>query len=189
MTTAFVLGNGKSRLEVDLNLLKKHGKTYGCNRLYQDFKPDVLVATDAGIALEIQESGYAKRNVFYTRKPFANSGAKKITINFGFSSGPVAVTYAAHDKNSPIYLIGFDFAGTKGMFNNVYADTLHYKKSTEKETYYGNWVNQIVSICKQYKNRQFIRVVMPDNLRPGQFESVPNFNHMEMADFLAVINS
>ena len=44
MTTAFVLGNGVSRKEIDLESLRKWGKTYGCNALYRDFAPDVLVA-------------------------------------------------------------------------------------------------------------------------------------------------
>jgi len=189
MTIAFVLGNGKSRLDVDLNLLKKHGKTYGCNRLYQDFTPDVLVATDPGISLEIQNASYAKRNVFYTRKPFADTGAKKIMLNFGFSSGPVAVTYAAHDKHSHIYLLGFDLAGHKGKFNNIYADTPHYKKTGEKETYYGNWVGQIVGIAKQYKNRQFIRVIKAGIVTPVKFQNISNIKHMEMAEFLEFINS
>ena len=60
MTTAFVLGNGVSRQAVDLNRLKSLGKIYGCNALYRDFTPDILVATDKPIATEIQNSGYAR---------------------------------------------------------------------------------------------------------------------------------
>ena len=49
MTIAFVLGNGASRKDVDLSALKNHGKVYGCNALYRDFTPDVLVATEIPI--------------------------------------------------------------------------------------------------------------------------------------------
>ena len=53
--TAFVIGNGKSREGMDLNDLKKHGMTYGCNALYREFTPDVLVAKDKPISDAIQE--------------------------------------------------------------------------------------------------------------------------------------
>ena len=43
MTAAFVLGNGVSRQSVDLNQLKPLGTTYGCNAIYREFVPDVLI--------------------------------------------------------------------------------------------------------------------------------------------------
>ena len=58
MTTAFVLGNGVSRQHLSLAQLQRRGKIYGCNALYREFEPDVLVATDRPIATAIQESGY-----------------------------------------------------------------------------------------------------------------------------------
>jgi hypothetical protein len=68
MTIAFVIGNGVSRQAVNLELLCSLGKIYGCNALYRDFTPDVLVATDKPIATEIQNSGYPIKNKFYTHK-------------------------------------------------------------------------------------------------------------------------
>jgi len=189
MTTAFVIGNGTSRLDIDLTLLKKWGKTYGCNRLYQDFAPDVLVATDPGISLEIQDSKYSLEHIFYTRKPFGRTGARKIELNFGFSSGPIATSYAIQDKHDTIYLLGFDFAGHAKKFNNVYADTPHYKKTGEKETFYGNWVNQFITIIKQAKNVKFVRVIKEGIMKPKQFEQLTNLTHMEMVNFLESINS
>ena len=44
MNNLFCLGNGESRLEINLEDLRPHGKIYGCNALYRDFIPDVLVA-------------------------------------------------------------------------------------------------------------------------------------------------
>jgi len=44
MKRVFCLGNGESRKDVNLSALKPHGKIYGCNALYRDFTPDVLVA-------------------------------------------------------------------------------------------------------------------------------------------------
>ena len=69
MSTAFVLGNGRSRLSINLESLRSRGKIYGCNGIYREFTPDVLVATDRPIATAIEESGYPLRNLFYTRRP------------------------------------------------------------------------------------------------------------------------
>ena len=58
----FCIGNGESRNAFDLNKLKPHGKIYGCNALYRDFKPDYLVSGDAGVIKEICAKGYPKEN-------------------------------------------------------------------------------------------------------------------------------
>ena len=92
MTVAFVLGNGKSRLELDLHQLKQTGPIYACNAIYRTFTPDCLVATDAAIARAIQESGYAKTNRFHTRRPIEGLGARSLPKEYrGFSSGPNAL--------------------------------------------------------------------------------------------------
>ena len=57
MSAAFILGNGQSRLAVNLNKLMEVGTVFGCNGLYRDFTPHCLVATDRPIAEEIQNSG------------------------------------------------------------------------------------------------------------------------------------
>ena len=54
----FCIGNGESRAVIDLIRLKPHGKIYGCNGLYRDFKPDVLTAVDGPMMHEIYQSGY-----------------------------------------------------------------------------------------------------------------------------------
>jgi len=67
MKRVFSIGNGESRKGVDLEKLRSHGKIYGCNALYRDFVPDVLVAVDQGIMHEIYHSGYAHNNECYFR--------------------------------------------------------------------------------------------------------------------------
>jgi len=60
MKRVFCIGNGKSRQGFDLEKLRPHGKIYGCNALYRDFKPDVLIGVDNGIMHEIYQSGFSK---------------------------------------------------------------------------------------------------------------------------------
>jgi hypothetical protein len=171
MTISFVLGNGKSRSSIDFLELKKYGKIFGCNALYRDYTPDVLVATDPEISTEIMNSGYALNNKFYTRNPIAGKGANQIQEFFGYSSGPVALSLACQESTK-IFLLGFDLKGIEGKFNNIYADTKFYKKSNQTETYYGNWVNQIFDIANKFKHCQIIHVVGSSTHIPKEWESV-----------------
>ena len=46
-----VIGNGKSRKQIDLAAIRH--RTFGCNAVYRDFSPDVLVSVDNGMMQEI----------------------------------------------------------------------------------------------------------------------------------------
>lgn len=66
-TKVFLLGNGESRKSFNIDLLKPHGKIYGCNALYREYTPDVLVSVDHGIMHEIYQSGYCYKNETWFR--------------------------------------------------------------------------------------------------------------------------
>jgi hypothetical protein len=191
MSTAFVLGNGRSRLDVDLTRLKTYGSIYGCNALYREFTPDVLISTDRPISTRIQEEGYALKNRMYTRKPVPGSGAQRVCQEYyGFSSGPIAVAQACLDRHNTVYLIGFDLGPLPNdRFNNVYADTEFYKKSSARPTFSGNWVRQIVQIVKRFNEYNFIRVMGDCTSTIDQFRDCPNLVSMPMAEFLDRINN
>jgi len=197
MENAFVIGNGRSRLDLDLNILRRKGDIYGCNYLYQDFQPHILIAVDGNIAEYIQNSGYAKNNIFYTRNPLKNSGALKIEKNYGYSSGPVAVTISCERNSRYIYLIGFDLMGLgsknqkkdKRKYNNVYSGKKFYKKPESDETYYGNWISQIENIMKEYNDRKFIRVNPHLNYDPPEWTECNNYSSISSKLFLKRINT
>ena len=65
MSKVFCFGNGISRKHLNLDVFKKYGKTIGCNAIYRDFSPDILVATDVEMAHEIYRSNYCKDNITY----------------------------------------------------------------------------------------------------------------------------
>lgn len=191
MAIAFVLGNGVSRKAVDLNLLQERGSIYGCNRLYQEFTPTALVATDRPIATEIQESGWSGRNRFYTRHPIPGLGAQPVPKKyFGSSSGPICASIAASDNHQKIYLLGFDMGPAEnGLFNNVYADTPLYKKSTDQPTFTGNWIKQIRQVVTDFGDRKWIRVRGTTTARIPELESLVNLSHMPMDQFLDLLNN
>ena len=190
MSTAFILGNGKSRLSVDLTKLSLLGATYGCNWLCKTFTPDCLVATDRPIADAIQQSGYAQKHRFHTRKPIVDLGGKHLSNEYkGFSSGPNAAALACIDGHSDIYLIGMDLGTTNGMFNNVYVDTQFYKKELDPPTYAGNWINQLVKLTEDYPNRQFYRIEGIESAFVKQFGKIDNMKIMNMESFLQMVNT
>jgi len=190
MSAAFILGNGKSRLVLDLNKLMEIGTVYGCNGLYRDFVPHCLVATDRPIAEEIQNSGYAQKHRFHTRKPIESLGGKFLVKEYkGFSSGPNAAALALVDGHSDIYLIGMDLGTTNGMFNNIYAGTQFYKKELDPPTFPGNWINQVVTLTKEFESRQFWRVEGPESAFVPQFNKIPNMRILSMDKFLEKVNT
>ena len=186
MTVAFVVGNGTSRQLVDLHELKTRGKIYGCNALYRDFAPDVLVSTDKPISETIQNSGYASSNTMYTRNPQPGLGAKPIPQPyFGYSSGPIALALAADADHTVMYIVGFDMGPNQnGKFNNVYADTEFYKKSSAAPTYTGNWARQMTTIMRNYPYKNFIRIIGSTTAQVQEFSNVPNLISMTVLDFL-----
>lgn len=191
MSKAFVLGNGVSRLQVDLKTLENLGPIYGCNALYREFTPAVLISTDTPISQRIQQEGYSANNVLYTRKPIPGLGAKRVPQQyFGFSSGPIAVGIAAIDKHSAVYLLGFDMGPTASdRFNNVYADTEFYKKSSARPTYTGNWIRQLQRICDDFPHTNFFRVQGKTTADLVELSKIRNLCHMPMIDFLNRINN
>ena len=127
----------------------------------------------------------------YTRKPVPGSGALRVPQEYyGYSSGPIAVALAALDGAIAVYLIGFDLGALpQDRFNNVYADTEFYKKSSSRPTYTGNWVRQIQTICKNFPKRQFVRVMGETTAELRDFVAVNTLSSMPMAEFQDRINN
>jgi len=183
--TAFVLGNGVSRQNINLFKLRQHGPIYGCNALYREYSPDVLVATDRLIATAIQESGYSAQHKFYTRRPLPNLGAYPVPLKYySNSSGPIACALAAQEGHRLIYMIGFDIGPKLDQtFNNIYADTEFYKKSGSTPTYTGNWINQIIKITHDFPLSIFCRVHGETTSNISEFSKILNLHRVTIDEF------
>lgn len=188
MSIAFVVGNGTSRLPVDLKSLKKHGTVYACNAVYREFSPDYLVAVDSKMIVEICESGYQLRNTVWT-----NENNKRFIqfekLNFfqpskGWSSGPTALWLASQHKHKTIYILGFDFKGIDNdKVNNIFAGTKNYKPVDANATYYGNWLKQTANVIKEHKHISYKRIITPDNFCPQELNN-SNYDTEVMDNFL-----
>jgi hypothetical protein len=185
----FVLGNGRSRLAIECSELSTYGTVYGCNAIYREFDPDYLIAVDSKMVNEIVSTGYQENHQVWTNP--SNGIVMKKHLNFfdphkGWSSGPTALWFAASNGHLKINILGFDFQGIDGKFNNVYADTYNYKKSNEAATYYGNWLNQTQRIIEEFKHIKFTRVVEQDAYYPDILSELKNLNTVSYDEFLDI---
>lgn len=185
--TAFVLGNGRSRLRVNLAEMKKWGKIYGCNALYREFDPDFLVAVDVKMIKEIVAAGYQYKRPVWTnpnKEVLNEQGINFFNPHKGWSSGPTALWLAASHGITNIYILGFDYQGIDQKFNNVYADTPNYKCSSEPATYFGNWSNQTERVIKENQKITFTRVAEKDAFCPKNLSDITgNLRHINFEQF------
>lgn len=186
---AFVLGNGTSRRPIEPETLKHYGKVYACNAIYRTFDPDYLVAVDTKMILELHKAGYQKKNPNVWTNP-NKSLMKYKGFNFfspskGWSSGPTALWLASQHGYDKIYILGFDYRGLEDgqKFNNVYADTPNYKKSSDSATFFGNWMRQTLTTIKEHKHIEYFRVIAPDNYRPQELNKLDNVQTILVEDF------
>ena len=83
---AFCFGNGKSRLEFDMDSIKDKGMTFGCNGIYRDMKVDHLICLDNQITHEIYRSGYCYDNNTYHINDYLRR------VGFHSSHSPLSIT-------------------------------------------------------------------------------------------------
>ena len=120
-SVGFVIGNGLSRENFDLEKLNGHGVTIGCNGLYETYNPDFIVSLDGGQkhrdAFAAGPSwGFIDRYYDERVKGWVRLNGKTICgcidINQGWNnnSGIMAAGYLAEIlKLKTVYLLGIDF--------------------------------------------------------------------------------
>jgi hypothetical protein len=183
---AFVLGNGTSRLKLKLNSLTSVATVYACNAVYREFEPNYLIAVDVKMVNEIVESKYHLTHEVWTNP---NKGlSTKEHIRFfsphkGWSSGPTALWLACQHGHKNIYIFGFDYHGLNGKFNNVYADSANYKKSSDTATFFGNWLNQTEKTIRENTKINFYRVIEPAAFIPDSLSRLTNLRHITYEEF------
>jgi hypothetical protein len=184
---AFVLGNGTSRLSLNHHSLLDKGTVYACNAMYREFEPHYLIAVDVKMVNEIVASGYNKTHAVWTNPNKGISTKHHLNLfnpHKGWSSGPTALWFASEQGHRDIYIFGFDFQGLQGRFNNVYADTYNYKKTSDTATFHGNWLSQTERTIKDFRHTQYYRVINPGDFVPDQLGiQVKNIKHITYDDF------
>lgn len=187
-SNAFVVGNGTSRKDLDLQQLLPHGNLYGCNWFFRDeFMPDVIVASDEPMTKSITKahSAAVRQRQFYTWFPKPGSGAKKASCPEKFAAGPMATWVACREHEAhDVFLIGMDFFGfgskdveNNGKINNLYAGEKHYTNQDIAPTY-RNWQRRFQYTMKMFPNVKFWHVNPFEGKSPERLRGLPNFNQV-----------
>lgn len=106
---AFIIGNGLSRKDFNLNKLVGQGCIFGCNALYRDFTPDYLVAIDDKIAEEISQSDFPMNRFIIPPNEEQYEPAECNPNRPRSNAGMNACLEAIKMGFGVIYLFGFDF--------------------------------------------------------------------------------
>lgn len=183
---AFVIGNGESRKNINPDKLKKYGTVFGCNAVYRNYSPDYLIAVDSEMIKEITQHNYQNTHSVWTNPHKDTNDIEGINFfnpNLGWSSGPTALNMAVEKGFEEIYVLGFDFGGIDGKFNNVYKDTQNYRSSSDSPTFYGNWVNQIKTILDSTDTKIY-RVINKEYQQIQDYMPELSWEEIEMAKFV-----
>lgn len=152
---AFVFGNGESRRNLDVEFFKRYGTTIGCNAMYRDSRPDILVATDTGITSEIVNGDYIYDNTCYFKgwnllpiemaPVFAESmETEHVVNNVDPEKDDSLVVIGQHDQfdnesdrqwGGVTYLMGIDSERSKARdLKDIKCDVL-YPETSQRESY------------------------------------------------------
>jgi len=122
----FLIGNGKSRKDFDLERLRNIGTIIGCNALYREFTPDVLIAIDAKMLTEIKVAKYESFTIIPRNRTVAVPQSKVWKTERFNTSGCFAMKLISQVmKPSKCYMLGMD-----GYPGNMYDGTKNYAPNT-----------------------------------------------------------
>jgi len=161
---SLVIGNGQSRLDIDINSVLDHYITVGCNAIHRDFKVDHLVCCDRRMVLEAIENNVEN---IYTRSDWKFNipsvknlpglpyqGDQRPDEPFHWGSGPYAVLLAT-DFSDHIHMIGFDLYGINGLVNNIYKGSKNYSKEDSRAVDPSYWIYQISKVFESFPDKYF----------------------------------
>lgn len=193
---ALVIGNGKSRLQFDLNHLQELFTTYGCNALYRDFVPDYLISMDFNMVDEILQNKVHYKTKFYTQynDKVLNRAKNGEPIYWAIQdkwigdSGSGALRLACMNKHKNIYMIGFDYTDNNKYTDNVYYNTKNYSPGpiTDGGLFMlRNFESRLRYNCKNNPDSNIIRINV-NGYKPCCKET--NFTNITVEQFKEIIN-
>ena len=174
MDTVLVVGNGESRLNLDISSFQDSYDVIGCNAIHRETQTDHLVCCDKRMVEEAIISPNTEHTKIWVRPdwyryfrkikkdkrinlvpvlPYTGESKQDDPIHWG--SGPYAVLLGAN-MYSTIMLVGFDLYGINGKINNVYKNTKNYHSSDANAVDYSYWVYQISKVFQNYPDKEFI---------------------------------
>ena len=147
--TVFCIGNGESRIGIDLNKYKEFGKIYGCNAIYRDYPNlcDVLTGVDHGMIHEIYHAGMAQKIPCYfrgwTKVPahtyddVIKGGLPQAELDKAIKQGAVVDNGRGDSKEYVLH--GSDL---RGVVNIIKKDGGVTKKNVSQATIKVSWIKE-----------------------------------------------
>ena len=184
---AFVLGNGESRAKLSISRMSKHGYIYGCNAIYREFRPDVLITVDPDMAKEIAKSEYINLWKVYT--PYKDiAGLHSNFVQFNYSqrlcAGVTACLIAIHQGMKEIYLVGHDLGSPNGLINNCYKNTACYKQAWQDDDSFNVYMPHYVQLFEKNPGIQFYRVMGKQTYSVKDFKQYKNYHETKQETFI-----
>jgi hypothetical protein len=193
---AVVLGNGTSRLDMDLRPIKNHRggllgskalQTYGCNALYRDFTPNFLVASGNDIVNEIASTSYPTDNIVYTSSLNMLAHPNKFYLvphDPYADAGTTAAYIACFDGHKKIFLLGFDGQEPANYNNNIYADTNAYDSKTTQVNP-NKWHANMKQLMQVYNDVDFVLVHKYKGYSiPTAWNGITNLRQLNHREFI-----
>lgn len=167
----WVIGNGESRKDIDLNFIS--GTTIGCNAIHRDHVCNYIVAVDRRMVREILSNPEYIDIPIYTRSNWVNEfkkfpnvcavpelpyeGKSRWDDPWHWNSGPFAVLLACLSNPKTVNLIGFDLYGLNGKVNNIYKNSKNYNSENYHSVDCSHWLHQLKKLFDFYSKINFVQ--------------------------------
>jgi len=122
----YLIGNGRSREHFDLERLRGKGTIIGCNALYREFSPDLLIVIDSKLITEVRKSSYEGQTIIPANRSVTIPNAMVWRVDRFNTSGCFGMKMIdTLMRPETCYMLGMDcYAG------NVYDGTINYSDNT-----------------------------------------------------------
>jgi len=107
-----------------------------------------------------------------------NDHINNIDFPIGWSAGNTALHLACQQGTKEIYVLGFDLSSYDEPLNNIYKGTDNYLPSDAKGFNSTNWMNQMQTVFREFKDVQFSWVDAKE-----QFIQENNLSYLTKAEF------
>ena len=88
------------------------------------------------------------------------------------------IALMASDKDSKIYLIGYDYYSETEQVNNIYKGTKGYVGKSASAIKPKNWLDHTEKLCKKYPQHEYVHVGKPID----KFKDIPNLTNISYAE-------
>lgn len=192
-TRAFIVGNGKSREQVDLSSLRPFGTIYGCNALYRTFEPDFLIAIDPMMIKEIKKSNFPKEKFIVPPSAEHYEPAECNRYQPRSNAGMNAILEAIKHGKKDLLCFGFDFIWTdkNKSISNIFDGSPNYAGDM-KASYTDNEgrIRYLTWIATKYKDVKIWLVYPEAYFDSLEFRTIPasNVNGLTFGKLREILN-